>query len=108
MRRYFYKWARPWVITGECPHDRSQDECEAMGSLNNASKCPSSLPPYATRHGYFTEMRRKGYPLELLSERGDVSREILEKHYDERTEDEKRELRRELLAKIETQGRAYV
>jgi len=42
-------------------------------------------------------MRRKGVSKEVLSERCDVSEEILEQVYDERSVEEKRELRRQIL-----------
>jgi site-specific recombinase XerD len=108
IRRYFYKWSRPCAVTGKCPHDRSPDECEAASSLNEASGCPSSLPPYAARHGHITEMRRMGCPTALLSERCDVSEEILEKHYDERSDEERRNLRRKTFDEMETEGGGYL
>ena len=93
-------------VTGECPHDRDLGECEALVSLNDALKCPSSHSPYSTRHGYFTEIRRKVVPVAVLSERCDVSEEILEKHYDERTDEERREFRREMFDElVEHDGR---
>lgn len=108
MRKYFYKWTRPCEITGECPHDRDIDDCEAAQSSDSASKCPSSRPPYASRHGYITAMRRAGMPKALLSERCDVSEDVLDRHYDERDVEEKRELRREVLEKIHEESGGYV
>jgi len=45
-------------------------------------------------------MRRQGVPKEILSERCDVSEEIIEEVYDERTVREKREHRREVLNEV--------
>lgn len=108
MRRYFYKWSRPCEITGECPHGRTINDCEATQSSDHASKCPSSHSPYDARHGYITQKRREGVPLPLLSDRCDTSEEILKKHYDERTDDEKRELRREFLDEFQSDEEGYV
>lgn len=108
MRKYFYKWTRPCKVGEECPHSRDLDDCTAATSVDSASKCPSSHPPYSVRHGYLSQMRREGIPVNVLSERCDVSEQMLEKHYDERTEDEKRQLRRKLFDEIETQGGGYL
>lgn len=106
MRKDVYKWTCPCRIDGNCPHDRDPSECEARQRVAKASTCPSSLPPYALRHGFISSARRKGVAKAVLSDRCDVSEEILEKHYDERTEAEKREARREAIeaARGETGG----
>jgi integrase len=110
MRRYVYKFSCPCVVTGECPHDRDIDSCEATGSEGTASKCPSSRPPYALRHGYITSKLREGAPTALVSGRCDVGKGVIEKHYDERDEDEKRELRQEVFEEIrdEQNGGGYL
>jgi integrase len=105
MQKYVYKWSRPCEITGECPHNRKIDECAGAESAEVASKCPSSCSPYALRHGYITEMRRQSAPRALLSDRCDVSEEVLEKYYDERSIEERREVRRDVLDEI---GGGYV
>lgn len=104
MRKYFYKWSRPCKITGDCPHDREIEECVAMESNDQASKCPSSEAPYSTRHGYITDLRRAGVPKSVVSERCDVSEAVLDKHYDERTDGDRRKLQREILEKIREQA----
>ncbi len=101
MRRYVYKFSRPCVVTGECPHDRDIESCDAADSDDAASKCPSSRPPYALRHGYITSKLRDGAPAEVIGDRCDVSEKVIEKHYDERNEQEKRELRQEVLEEIQ-------
>jgi len=97
IRTYFYQWTRPCMIGKACPHNRDPESCQAASSKDHASKCPDSEAPHAGRHGYLSEMRRQGVPKEVLSERCDVSEEILEEVYDERTTEEKRELRRQIL-----------
>ena len=100
IRKYFYKWTRPCKVGKECPEGRDPDDCQAANSRDKASKCPASEAPHAAKHGYLTEMRRQGIPKEVLSERCDVSEEIIEEVYDERTVREKREHRREVLNEV--------
>lgn len=97
IRKYIYKWSRPCVIGKDCPEDRTKEACEAMESSDCAVKCPFSKPPVALRHGYISNLRRQGVSLHTISDRCDVSEEIIEKHYSELTEEEKRELRRKEL-----------
>ena len=104
MRKRVYAYTRPCVVSGECPHDRNPDCCDAAQTLNESSKCPSSKPPYAIRHGYITSKRNEGVPTKVISGRCDVSEDIIEKHYDERDPDEKRELRREILEQIQAEN----
>ena len=97
IRSYFYRWSRPCKIGKECPEGRAEETCKAASSKDHASKCPVSEATHAARHGYITEMLRQGVSKELLSDRCDVSEEVLEKHYDERTTEEKRKHRRKEL-----------
>lgn len=99
MRTYVYRFSRPCIISGQCPHDQDIESCQAAQSDDVASKCPSSRSPYALRHGYITSKRSEGVPDRFISGRCDVSPDVLEKHYDERTESEKRELRKEVFDK---------
>lgn len=108
MRKYFYKWTRPCATTGECPHGESVEGCQAAQNADHASKCPSSLSPYPARHGYITQKRREGVAIAVLSDRCDVSEAILKKHYDERTDEERRELRREQLNEADSQTEGYL
>lgn len=109
MRKYVYRFSRPCVITGECPHDREIDSCQAAQSTDVPTKCPSIRPPYALRHGYISSKRGEGVPDRFISGRCDVSPEVIEKHYDERDESEKRELRQKVFEEIsdEQNGRSY-
>jgi site-specific recombinase XerD len=93
IRQYTYRMTSPCYYD-ECPHDRDPSECEAT-QLDSGSKCPSSISTHPIRRGAITAWLNEGHQKELLSERMDVSVEILEKHYDARSESEKRKLRRE-------------
>jgi integrase len=104
MRKRVYGFTRPCVVSGQCPHDRDPDACEAAQTLNAASKCPSSKPPYALRHGYITAKRTEGVPDKVISGRCDVGEDVIEKHYDERDPDEKRELRQQILKQIQAES----
>lgn len=106
MRGYIYKWSRPCKVGQGCPHGRDPEDCKAAQSHNTASQCPSSRSAHTLRHTYLTQKRRDAVPKNLLSDRCDVSEEILDKHYDERTSDEKRERRRKVLNELrdDTEG----
>lgn len=96
-------------MTGSgCPESRKQEECEAMESSDCAVKCPFSKPPVALRHGYISNLRRQGVSLHAISDRCDVSEEIIEKHYSELSEGEKRELRRKELESVTSGDDGYL
>lgn len=107
MRKYVYKWSRPCFLGEECPEEHDSEGCGAEASADKYSKCPESHSPHDIRHTYLTECLRDGVPAEALSERCDVTREILEKHYDERTPEEKRDLRRRVLEEVGANGGSF-
>jgi len=96
IQRTVYRVTQPCVYSNKCPHGREIDSCEAA-NVNHASKCPSSVSPHPVRRGSITEWLNDGNPKRLLADRMDVSEGILDKHYDARTERDKRELRYERL-----------
>ena len=100
MRKYVYKWSRPCFLGQDCPDGHDSEGCGPAASPDKYSKCPGSHSPHDIRHTYLTECLRDGIPAEALSERCDVTRAILEKHYDERTPEEKRDLRRRILEEV--------
>lgn len=100
IRIVLYRWTRPCELGLECPHDRDVDTCDAANSRKHYAECPSTKSPHAVRRGSITWHLREGAPEEVVSDRMNASREVLEKHYDERTERERMEQRRELLDQI--------
>ena len=96
IREHIYAATRPCHYTGECPHDRDMDHCEAT-DYDRLSKCPSNISPHPLRRSAITAHLNEDVPKEIVSDRVDVSADVLDKHYDARTESEKREQRRDYL-----------
>lgn len=91
-------FTRPCVSGEECPHNRTIDDCEAAQDKEQAPSCPSSASLHPVRKGAITHHINEGWPKEPLSERVDVSVDVLEKHYDFRTNEKKRENRRKYMS----------
>ena len=88
---------RPCVAGDTCPHDRVINECEAANDKDQAPSCPSSVTHHPIRKGAISHHLNEGWPKEQLSQRADVSPDVLDKHYDLRSEQKKRENRAEYL-----------
>jgi integrase len=84
LRRHVYRCTQPCQRMSECPHDVAMDECAARGYNDVPSDCPSILRPHDVRRGAITHWLREGVPTEVISERMDVSRSVIEDHYDRR------------------------
>jgi site-specific recombinase XerD len=95
IRRIVYRWTQPCRM-GECPHDKDPKTCE-WTQRDELSKCPSARSPHDIRRGSITRQLRDGTPEEIVSERSNASEDVLDQHYDERSEREKMELRREFV-----------
>jgi site-specific recombinase XerD len=108
IRRHFYDYTRPCQVGKGCPHDKNPDTCRAATDIHEASKCPSSEPPYSSRHGHITALLKAGCPPKVVSRRCDVSTDVIEKHYDERSKAEKRESRREVLDSLDEDTGGYL
>jgi len=108
IRRHFYDYTRPCQVGKDCPHDKDPETCRAATDIHEASKCPSSEPPYSSRHGHITALLKAGCPPKVVSRRCDVSTDVIEKHYDERSKAEKRESRREVLDNLDEDTGGYL
>ena len=98
LRRTVYRVTQPCFLGG-CPHERNPENCEAEGYKGGAT-CPSSVRPHDIRRGAITNFLLNDVPEQVVSDRMNVSKEILDKHYDKRTEEEKAEQRRGFLDNI--------
>ncbi|WP_336136417.1 tyrosine-type recombinase/integrase [Natronomonas amylolytica] len=97
IQKYVYGVTRPCIRGDGCPHDRSPEDCDAAQAVNRAYDCPSSVSPHAVRRGSITNHLNTEMPEEVVSDRADVTKRVLELHYDRRSEQEKMEQRREYL-----------
>jgi site-specific recombinase XerD len=95
IRRTCNELSQPCLV-GECPHEKDPKTCE-FKHWSNLANCPSARSPHAWRRGSITHHLREKTPQQIVEERCDVSGDVLEQHYDERTEREKAEARREWL-----------
>lgn len=95
LRECVYEATQPCSIGMECPHEKDPRACDAAIRRNDASKCPSSVSPHAIRKGAITNWCDEDVPRRKISGRADVTRAVIEKHYDQRSETDRMEQRRE-------------
>lgn len=95
-------------MTGQsCPHGKSKDEvaqCDAVQTASDAYKCPSSCSPHTVRRGYITHELNAGVPKQVVSDRCDVSSEVIDEHYDERSDQDKMQLRKDIRESVYGDG----
>ncbi len=99
IRDAIYRVTRPCYYANECPKGRDLDECEA-GRYPHYSKCPANVSPHAIRRGSITHFLSEDVPEKVVSDRMNVGQEVLDKHYDKRTEEQKVEQRRPYLSDL--------
>lgn len=85
LRRHIRGRTRPCYYSNECPIDRDIGSCEATEG-EHASDCPESVKPHSIRRSAITAWLNEGHSKELVSDRMDVTTDVLEEHYDQRTE----------------------
>lgn len=90
IRRAVYRVTAPCFRNEPCPECTGRDE----------NKCPEAVSPHPIRRGSITHFLTKDIPTEIVSDRMNVSRDILDKHYDRRSEEVKLEQRRGYLDNI--------
>jgi len=95
IRETIYRLTQPFDID-ECPHDKDPETCEYRQHSQRAG-CPSSRSLHGIRRGSITNHLREGTPQEVVSNRANVSKEVLDQHYDERSKREKLQIRRDFV-----------
>jgi len=76
LRRVIYRVTAPCFRDEECP------DCEQ----DTEKKCPEAVSPHAIRRGSITHFLREDVPIEIVGDRMNVSRDVLEEHYNKRSE----------------------
>lgn len=89
-----YRMRQPCRIGEECPEGYNPKECDYR-SFDKLASCPDSLSPHPVRAGSIMDHRDAGTPREVVSDRGDVSEQILKEHHDQASERERMRRRRE-------------
>lgn len=75
-------------------------DCEEEPVKENAKDCSRSRGPHCVRSASITYWRRNDIPVEVVSDRMNVQREVIEEHYDRRTEEGKARQRRKYLDSV--------
>jgi integrase len=89
LRRMVYRVTAPCFRGNSCPNCTGTD-----------AKCPDAVSPHAIRRGSITHFLASDVPVEIVSDRMNVSRDVLDEHYDKRSEAVKLEQRRSYLGNI--------
>lgn len=82
--------------TAPCFRNEPCDGCTGTDD----KKCPMAVSPHAIRRGSITHFLSNDVPIEIVGDRMNVSRKVLKKHYDRRSEEVKLEQRRGYLDNI--------
>lgn len=90
LRGIVYRTTAPCFRNEPCPDCTGTDD----------RKCPEAVSPHAIRRGSITHYLTQDVPVEIVGGRMNVSRDVLDKHYDKRSEEVKLEQRRGYLDNI--------
>jgi site-specific recombinase XerD len=90
LRAVVYHVTRPCQYGEECA-------CSEQYSYSYASRCGYSRSPHSIRKGSLTHLLKNDVPKQVVADRADVSPDVLDKHYNQMTEEEKMEQRRDYL-----------
>lgn len=83
-------------VTAPCYRGEPCEECTGAAER----KCPDAVSPHAIRRGSITHFLSNDVPVEIVGDRMDVSRDVLDKHYDKRSAAVKLEQRRGYLSNV--------
>jgi len=93
IRDAVYRITRPCYYGEDCPEGRDPDDCEAR-TYPDYCKCPVNVSTHAIRRGSITYYLTEDVPEAVVSDRMNVGKDVLDKHYDKRDEAVKVEQRR--------------
>lgn len=97
VRRQIYRITQPCRHGEDCPEGLNPNTCPARNNHNRLSRCPANVSPHPIRRGGICYQLNQGVSKQTICERADVSRAVLNKHYDLRTKQEARKQRRQKL-----------
>jgi len=83
-------------VTAPCYRDETCPNCEQSSN----KRCPEAVSPHAIRRGSITHYLTEDVPAEIVGDRMDVSRKVLDKHYDKRSQEVRLEQRRRFLDEL--------
>lgn len=87
------------VLVGEQAHTSDVLWREAV-RWDQASECQLSVSPHAIRRGAITNHLNSDVPENVVGDRANVSKDVLDQHYDQRTERERMEQQRGYLDSV--------
>ena len=100
IRRTAYRLTRPCIYAGTCPHDKDPMDCEARTDYDKASQCPDAVSAHPIRRGSITHHLDNDVPKVAVSDRMDVSPDVIDAHYDAASKEGKMNRRREYVENI--------
>jgi len=94
LRNWAYLAQLPCYLRNACPHDEDIASCDKR-KVYARDECPSTTMPHNIRRGRITDLMSQDAPKRAVSDRTDVSGEVLDTHYDQRSEAGRTEQRRD-------------
>jgi site-specific recombinase XerC len=95
IRRDIRTATRPCEYDDGCPFGEDPADCQARSNRHKAGDCPGVTTGHPLRRGSITHAHLDNdVPKRVVSDRCDVSEEVLVEHYDRQEESRKREIRR--------------
>jgi site-specific recombinase XerD len=95
-RTVAYQVSQPcWTST--CPHGKERSICD-WTHRDELSLCPSARSPHDFRRSSISYHLREGTPPEVVSDRVDATIDVIDEHYDKRSEREKMRTRKDFLS----------
>lgn len=97
LNRRIYAVTTPCEYGEACPAGKDPHSCEYTGALQRLIECPHNVRPHDVRRGSITHALRSDVPKPVVSDRMNVSSKTLDRHYNQMSEAERVEKRREFL-----------